>query len=85
MLTGLLSDYGTFCYIVQPCLCLWLVFTSCENYLTQVDNLARTLSGIGDGKQTDVEPNLILLLSDEKEFYSLGMMKLCTAALTDVT
>lgn len=35
-LTEIISDFGTFLYLVQPCLCLWTVFSSFEKYLDEV-------------------------------------------------
>lgn len=65
-----ISDLTTFCYFLQPSLCLWTVLSSYENYLKQLKTVGAKLKSTKNNRRHN--ENLLVTLQWNKRNTRIG-------------
>lgn len=83
-----IPDYATFLYFIQPCLCLYTVFSSCSRCVDEYNKIAPNLHALNhDSKyfaKLSLEPLSVDLITYKVKFIAYGMLELNMSSLCDV-
>lgn len=90
LIINFILDYATFLYFIQPCLCLYTVFSCCSKCVGEYNKIAPNLHALNHGSNfnrkisSKIEHLSLDLIVFKIKFIAYGMLELNLSSLCDV-